>query len=151
MTSNYHAVLVLSALVATGATISACGSGVISGDTPVDNPPAENPSVENPPADLATAENLPVKPEPATQSGQCGGVPPKPCAHASGLGTYVGQDCDEGHPFIITHDISCQDALSNCALNISQNPSMNLSCEWNGQFLLQGGPDPSACTKANVP
>jgi hypothetical protein len=41
--------------------------------------------------------------------------------------------------------------LSNCALNISLNPDLNLSCEWNGQFLLQGGPDLSACSKVNVP
>ena len=80
----------------------------------------------------------------------CSAVNP-PCEHASGFGTYVGQDCDEGHPFILTHDISCRDSLNNCALNISQNPNVNLSCEWNGQFLLQGGPDRSACSTVTVP
>jgi hypothetical protein len=318
MTSNYHAVLILSALVAPGAAISGCGSLVIGGDTPLENPPIENPLAESPPAEAPPAETPPAetppaedlrgKPdrvpcgpelhilgvyetnsdhsymnhpigtgtvhvdrkgpvvlalssyepvdwtvtvgpdtvlkrvilngyhgqnavvpagvpidtydgedgwlgaigyawpsaeggsdtpalvaaiegvaeqemtsfhgcyhatsfvlndnlsvttdcavdqgyevtgyvEPATMSGKCD----DPCAHASGLGTYVGSYCDLGHPFIITQDISCKDALSNCELNISLNPDVNLYCEWNDHFIMQGGPDTSSCIGANAP
>jgi len=89
--------------------------------------------------------------DPAALSDQCDVVPPDPCAHASGLGTYVGHYCDLGYPFITTQNISCKDALSNCELNISLNPGVNLSCDWNGHFLAQGGPDTSSCTRANGP
>jgi hypothetical protein len=56
-------------------------------------------------------------------------LPPNanPCAHASGLGTYVGEYCDEGHPFIITHDISCQDALSTAPRNLVISTARDLS------------------------
>ena len=88
---------------------------------------------------------------PATLSGQCDVDPSDPCADASGLGTYIGHYCDLGSPFIITQGISCEDALSNCELNISANPDLNVYCEWNGHFIVQGGPDTSACVGYDVP
>jgi hypothetical protein len=74
--------------------------------------------------------------------------PPNPlpnnCDGKEGLGLYNGFMCDTsqypgGNPFIITEQISCEDALSNCILNASSNPGYSFRCTWNGEeiYLLE--------------
>jgi hypothetical protein len=62
------------------------------------------------------------------------------------LGLYVGFLCDEGHPFIITEQISRADALANCELNANANPDLSFYCEWNGEAIFLEERSPGACS-----
>ena len=67
------------------------------------------------------------------------------CDGASGLGLYQGWICDSNHNFIITQQISCQEALDNCQLNASSNPALSFYCTWNGQPIHEAEITPGAC------
>ncbi len=54
------------------------------------------------------------------------------------LGTYVGYM--NGAQFIRTENISESDALANCRLNASNNPTKTVRCTWNGREIYNGGP-----------
>jgi hypothetical protein len=71
--------------------------------------------------------------------------PESPCAGASGTGHYVGYYCDYGHEFIITPDISCDEALDNCQLNASLNPDLSFYCTWEGQPIHEAEVTAGAC------
>lgn len=59
------------------------------------------------------------------------------CEGLEGLGSYDGYfgDLDSG-PFIQTEDISCADALANCELNAAANPSLSVTCTWDGVVIF---------------
>lgn len=66
---------------------------------------------------------------------ECDNDPADPCAGKDGVGYYVGSACEEGHPFIYTPEISCQEALENCLLNESLNPGKSFHCTWGGAVI----------------
>jgi hypothetical protein len=73
------------------------------------------------------------------------------CAGKTGTGHYEGFVCDaglypDGGPFIITEDISCKDALANCALNASANPTLSVQCTWNGDVVFTVEKQAGACS-----
>lgn len=84
--------------------------------------------------------------DPETLSGACGGEDPSdPCAGATGTALYTAYYCDSVGPMIITEDIACDSALLNCQYNISQNPTLSITCEWNGQMIFENELSPGAC------
>ena len=79
--------------------------------------------------------------------------PPQPngCEGKTGFGLYEGYMCEpdlypNGGPFIITQDILCEDALANCALNASANPSVSVQCTWNGEAIFVSEQQPGDCS-----
>jgi len=75
---------------------------------------------------------------------------PNACVGKEGLGLYNGFMCEvnqnpNGMAFIITEDISCQDALSNCILNASANPGTSFRCTWNGEEIFLSELQAGAC------
>lgn len=86
---------------------------------------------------------------------ECDDPPPPPpvsgCDGASGLGEYKGWYCDLGYEFIITPQLSCAEALSNCQLNAGLNPGMSFYCTWNGQFIHEQEVTPGACDWLSAP
>lgn len=85
--------------------------------------------------------------EPPTDPGDL----PDGCAGKDGLGQYQGYFCEpglypQGGPFIVTEDITCADALENCALNSSLNPDLNITCTWNGDVIYLNESQMGACS-----
>jgi hypothetical protein len=79
------------------------------------------------------------------------GGQPDACAGTSGLGKYEGSYCDHGYQMIITEGISCGEALSNCKLNASLNPDLNLYCTWNGHLIHEAEVSGGACDRLSQP
>lgn len=76
--------------------------------------------------------------------------PGNACTGKTGTGQYEGFFCDpvlypNGGPFIQTADISCEDALANCALNASANPGISIECTWNGEQIFLEETQPGDC------
>src|SRR5688500_13080916 len=67
------------------------------------------------------------------------------CEGLEGLGSYEGFFCAYDGPFILTESISCQDALDNCALNASVNPTESVLCTWNDVVIFTNEVTPGAC------
>jgi hypothetical protein len=75
----------------------------------------------------------------------CDGDPADPCAGEAGAGSYVGAFCEVGYPFILTENISCQEALDNCLLNESLNPGYSMHCTWDGKVIHEQEQAAGAC------
>jgi len=76
--------------------------------------------------------------------------PNNACAGKAGTGHYEGFFCEpdlypNGGPFIITEDISCEDALANCALNAASNPELSIECTWEGDSIFLSEQQAGAC------
>lgn len=57
------------------------------------------------------------------------------CDGLDGLGVYSGYFCSSDEPFILTEDLSCQDALENCEHNADTNTTLSYVCTWSGVVI----------------
>ncbi len=73
------------------------------------------------------------------------GAPPVGCDGLDGTSDYAGYFCAYSGPFIVTAGISCEDALANCELNATSNPSESVLCTWNGIVIFENESAPGAC------
>jgi hypothetical protein len=88
--------------------------------------------------------------DPEALSGHCDDGE-DPCANANGPGSYVAYYCDTSSPMIITQHIDCESALQNCEINTSSNPTLSISCQWNGQVIKETELAPGACDGVSPP
>lgn len=77
----------------------------------------------------------------------CESTPPgsNECAGKDGPGVYEFAFCQEEGGWGYTPDISCQEALDNCLLNSSLNPTISMICRWNNEILHLAEKAPAAC------
>jgi len=55
---------------------------------------------------------------------------------AAELGLYRADFCQD-EAFIVTEDITREEALQNCGLNYASNPGLGIRCTWNGEVLAE--------------
>ena len=64
-------------------------------------------------------------------------------------GTYMGYLGGSQTPFITTRNITKADALANCKLNQTSNPTKSIRCTWNGTEIYTATPTPVATSTSS--